>query len=156
MKIPTLFNCPLWIGLKRRVAKRHLNKTNLLKLWRERTDLHHLVVGDLINDCTSFNGELLKIEAKYDSVRGGKILHTIHLTTTSGGCDMFNCGVEKALSREEVEKRHLAQLNYLMEYGLEKNSPGRSGAKARKSVLSDLEILNAGGHIADEQGRRLK
>lgn len=114
-----------------------------------------LVVGDLINDCTGFNGEILEIEPSYFPFGKGELLFDIDFTTKNTGCSLIHCGIEPEIPRGKVEKHHLS---YLMNWVFAE--PGRKWfgeefEERTKKLLLARQVLESGGHITDERGRLL-
>ena len=93
---------PLWIGMRRRVAKKWLNRRPGDMHARLRA-MRDLANGDLVTDCTGMNGRLLRIEPVYWRVgRRGRVLMDFELTTTNTMCSMYHCGVAPARSYEQL------------------------------------------------------
>lgn len=157
----TLFGCPLWLGkIKKRVAKKYINRWSIGYIAKHNlAKFSKLGVGDLINNCSGFNVLITKINPEYVHVGNGKVLIDITFDTDSGSCSLTHCGIKSELSREEVEKQHVEFLKSWFDsghaarwYGSEE-SPDyqlRLAAKNRK-----MDILQNGGHITDERGKRL-
>ena len=159
--IPTLFNFPLWDGnIKRRVAKKYLNRWCIGKRFKLfSTKFATLGVGDLVNDCSGFNGEIRQVNPEYFPVRGGFILRNVNIITTNTGCSLIHCGVEPELSREDVEARHLDTIeNWTLGKGGETWYGGFDNpefqdvfAMARRK----RDVIRSGSHITDDRGRLL-
>lgn len=160
-RIPTLFGCPLWMGkIKKRVAKKYLNRWSIGYIAKHNlAKFSKLGVRDLINDCSGFNVEITKVNPEYVHVGKGKVLIDITFDTDGGSCSLTHCGIESELSREEVEKQHVEFLQSWFNsgdaatwYGGEDSSDYklRLAAKNKK-----MDILQRGGHITDERGKRL-
>jgi hypothetical protein len=160
--VPTIFGCPLWLGkIKRRVAKKYLNRWSIGYQLRKRGKLiATLDIGDLINDCSGFNGTIIEIDPMYRRVAGGDVLVDVDLTTSNTGCSLTSCGVTEEQPREVVEANHLSFLeNWFFGEpgkvwfgGLDNPEHKDKIDRAKRK----LDILKSGGHITDERGRILK
>lgn len=98
MIVPAVMGCPLWVGVKPRVAKKYL-----APLWRSHlcASMAQTGVGDLVRDCSGFNVRVSKVEPVYRRAGSGTVLHDIEITNENGGlCSFLHCGVEAAVSRE--------------------------------------------------------
>jgi hypothetical protein len=160
--IPLVFGYPLWFGnIKRRVAKKYLNRWSLGRLVKHRGKmLASLDIGDLINDCTGFNGEIVSIDPSYRRIAGGYVLVDIDLATANTGCSLVSCGVTEERPREEIEA---ATLSFLQEWTLGGQGAiwyGGADNPEYKEKMDHarwlVDILKSGGHITDERGRKLK
>lgn len=159
MKIPTLFGVPLWKGkIKARLAKKYLNGSPIG--WFLKRENHYrfkdLKIGDLVNDCSGRNGEILEITPEYCNTRIGQILYDIDLLTTNAGCSLIHCGIEVGISREQVEQRFIVFMDdwFFGEdgkiwYGGLDNPKYQDEINLAKKKY---EVIKNGGHITDERG----
>ena len=106
--------------------------------------------GDLINDCTTYNREVVSVHPDFwffKKNNNGYCIYDVIIDMTGGGsCSLRHCGVEKGLSREVIETRrvqdiarYLEQLTYL-------------SVKDRALLEKELDYLRKGGHTCDERG----
>ena len=161
--IPMLFGFPLWDGpIKSRLAKKYLNRWSIGHFLKKdvRAKFGNLKVGDLINDCTGFNGAIIEIQPEYIHRFGAWLLTDIDLQTENTVCSLTACGIEPELSRDVCEARHLSFLEDwvfgkggMTWYGDPQSEQTKEGIARHKKTL---DILKSGGHIADERGRRIK
>lgn len=158
MSVPTIFGYPLWGGkIKRRVAKKYLNRWRLGKLINKLgLKYFDLKEGDLVNDCTGFNGSIIEIEPYYHPVGRAMVMVDVDLTTSNTGCSLIHCGVCHPLSREEIEKQTLSFLENWTFGEPGKKWYGDLDAPENREQITQarkkLDILKSGGHITDEQG----
>jgi len=104
----TLFGFPLYIGMKRRVAKKYFNR-----YWMSRSDkqqysaylkqFEHTKIGDSVNTCSGLNGKITGMTPEYILVGGGQLLLDIVLCTTVGNCSFTHCGIEPPKTKAEME-----------------------------------------------------
>jgi|SRR5690606_16513569 len=153
--IPYIFGVPFWYGnIKNRIATKHVKKFSIRYFYDNRNKFN-LSIGNMINDCSGFNGIVSKIEPLYIQMYGGFILYDILFQTTNGGCSLINCGIEPAQSRDEIEKRKLEWYSNYVNSGCadtwyeSKDDPGYT------KLIDTINILKCGGHIVDERGIRL-
>lgn len=157
-KVPTLFGQPLWYGrIKKRVAKKYLNRWSIGYILRyNQKKFATLGIGDLINNCSGFNVEITEIEPEYRSVGNGFVLSGIHFWTSRGGCSLCHCGIEAELSRENIEQEHV---KFLKEYYAPNGGAsvwfGDKFPEEIEKANKTIALLESGGHIADERGRRI-
>lgn len=157
MPIPQLYGYPIWFGrVKRRVAKKRLKRwRNSWMLSRAVQQGCQLSIGDMVNDCTGRNGKILETDAYYRRVSFGWVLFDIDFQTSNTGCSLRNCGVEPALTREQIEAR---MADYIREWVL--SEPGRiwfgdewqTKTEGSREILA---VLESGGHVCDETGELL-
>ena len=158
--IPTVFGFPLWRNLKRRVAKKYLRRYRMEFVldpayWMLRAKIG---VGDFVNDCTSFNGRILKLRPKYWRVGNGQVLGNVEFSTENTGCSWIGCGVEPKLSREEIERR---VVEHHREWTLTSGGETWYGAGSeqlqavRERAQKEVAIIEGGGHITTEDGELL-
>lgn len=130
---PTCFGYPLWIGLPKRIGKKHLRRGNM---FRERLkELADVRIGDLVCGCVGLNSRLLKVEPVYVGVGRGKVLYDfdIECTPGQGHCSVFHCGVERPVSYEEAVRCRDETLAYAERTGKE-----HWFAKYRRDVMTIL------------------
>jgi hypothetical protein len=159
MKIPTLFSVPLWKGrIKTRVVKKYLNSWPI-HWFLEKENYYRfkdLKVGDLVNDCSGRNGEILEITPEYAYTRVGQILCDIDLLTTNAGCSLIHCGIEVGVSREQVEQRFIAFMDdWFFGEGGKTWYGGLDNPKYQDEInlaKRKYETVKSGGHITDERG----
>ncbi len=135
----TVFGFPTWYGnIKARYIKGHHCRTIIRpNSYAVRLFNNSLKVGDVVNDCSGFN----KIVQEINPFYGYRfdVLTDIDLTMTDGsGCSFRHCGVSPAQTRETIEA-HLYPFHKHTVWG----NPDLAA------------ILEAGGHICDENGFRL-
>lgn len=160
MKVPTICGFPLWYGrIKPRVAKKHLNMDScgswLLEQARKSRWLRDLKVGDLINECSGFNSEIVSMYPAYHQVRGGWILYNIEFQTKTTGCSLLGCGVEPPLSREIIEEQYVRFTREWIMNEQGKTWFGATWPEEAQKAQAMLDFIAAGGHIADEYGQRV-
>lgn len=128
-KIPTLFDCPLYVNMKRRVAKKYLNRwmrqhfsSDSKRMWNWIAAMENVKEGDLVHTCSGFNGKIIEITPQYRSVGNGAVLVDVDLWTTTGGCSALCCGVGHPITYEQAQeslRRVLSHPN-AKEYGWDK------------------------------------
>lgn len=100
---PRVFGHPLWVGVKRRVAKKHINRhgrnmlQRLLKLAETSSSGNNLVYA-----CTGLNCKVTRVEPSYRRVGNGRVLWDLDFETDKGGCSLYHCGVDAPISYEEA------------------------------------------------------
>lgn len=161
MSAPLLFGFPVWWGsIKGRVAKKYLNRWSIRFFLRRGVAerFARLGLGDFINECSGFNGKILKMRPSYVHVgRAGQVLFDIDFQTTNTGCSLISCGIEPKLPREAIETRHAGHLREwtLAEPGQVWFGESDEGRKASERARQMLAALESGGHICDEDGQLL-
>lgn len=161
--IPTIFGYPLWRGkIKKRIAKKYLRRYRMERFFKPDvmkrfTDLG---IGSYVNDCSGFNGKITEMYPTYRRIGKGKgaVLLDVDFQTENTGCCLGSCGVEPALSQEEVEKRTLAHLKAwtLSDGGKTWYGEGTEDyLKAVARANQIIKVIEEGGHITDEFGKRL-
>lgn len=160
--IPTIFGYPLWEGkIKRRIAKKYLNSWSFgkhVKYWTETFATYG--VGSIINDCSGYNGKIVDMWPNYRPLLGkGWILVGVDFTTTNTGCSLLHCGIEKALTREQIET---SQLQSLTDWLVNGGADQWYGDTKDPVLLNQLKVANDkfvalknGQHIVDELGMLL-
>ncbi len=159
--VPKFFGFPLWTGnVKKRVAKKYLNREVIkAHVKRFQKTFANIGVGDLINDCTGFNGEIVRIDPEYGFIPNGMILCNVDFQTTNTGCSLIHCGVSAELPQEVVETR---ALDFIENWTLGKPGETWYGGFDNSEFQHVFEmarlkrdILKSGGHITDDRGRLL-
>jgi hypothetical protein len=161
--IPTLFNFPLWINTKRRIAKKHFRQWGrewmLNGKYADVTEpLACLKVGDFVNTCTGFNHRITKVHPVYRSVgRHGQALFDVDLDADGGSCSFAHCGV-CIKTREEVEEWYVQHLKRwtLGEYGkLWLGEGSETYQKEVERANKIISVFESGNHFTTEHGEPL-
>lgn len=117
-KVPIVMCHPLWVGLKKRFAKKR--RRGVFREWKFLKLMESVKVGDFVLTCSLFNAKIVSIDPVYRDIgRGGRLIDPeesegvechgnllvdIDIETDGGGCSFYNCGVEPARSREDILK----------------------------------------------------
>ena len=109
--------------------------------------------GDIINDCSSFNVVIREIEPQIFFTKRGWYIYDVHFTTEpfGGGCSLIHCGVEPALSVEEIEHR---LKKFYDEWGEGPLAEGGWNFKTEKDKV--WMRLSQGLPVCDERGIKIR
>lgn len=161
---PQICGFPLWFGkVKKRLAKKYCNQnTHMSRIMRERgASLAHLKPGDLINTCSGFNEEIIKIKPSWINVSSGFVLFDLDFQLADeDSCSLAWCDVRPALARDVLEQRYLDIQSKWVQNGkaaawyADLAESGLDPASI-KTLHQMLQILKEGGHITDDLGRLL-
>lgn len=147
-----IYSLPIWKNVKRRVAKKYLKRYASDWMLDPRAKVFaNLKPGDIVNTCSGFNNKIKQIIPYYFAVGKGQVLFSIDLVMEKGSvCDAQMCGVEPARSREDIEAEMLQFYKQILK------EERFFSPKDKEITEKNLAILESGGHIADENGMRLK
>ncbi len=86
MSAPKIAGFPCWVGLKKKTARKFFKANRSLSGTSQTLkELGSIIkVGELFNDCDTFNHKLAKIEPEYRNVGGGKVLVGFWCTKENG------------------------------------------------------------------------
>jgi len=115
-KWPKPFGYPIAIGLKHRVAKKHINRLgrNMFRRFRE---FDGFELGAIVCTCTGYNTRVISVEPSYIRIGKGWFLYDLNFETDGPGCSMYHCGVSLPRSLEEIEKWRKALVEYYSSNG---------------------------------------
>jgi hypothetical protein len=106
MSAPKVFGFPLWTGLKKRIAKKHLRRERDFRR-RLLEDMAGLKIGGLYQNCSGLNHRVKQVTPVYRRVGKGRVLVDLDFEATDGSCcSFFHRGVMLPLSYEEAERYH--------------------------------------------------
>lgn len=117
--------------------------------------------GDMINDCSGYNVEIIDIEEVIVNTSKGFYIFDIEFHTKNligtGTCSLRHCGVEKPKNREEVEKYILDFNQYFISSGqLKRWSIDEKSYQKELNRCRVLEnLVKNGKHFTDKLGRLL-
>lgn len=161
MKIPVIFNLPVWRGrIKARVAKKHLHRWTISYFITRSELFAHLGVGDYINNCDGYNSKIIELHPQYYTIgrKGyGQILIGLNIMTTGGrSCSLVNCGIEPELSRQVVIDRFISSIKEDILSDLGKYWLGSKWEKEAQKAQARLTELESGGeNIIGSRGEKL-
>lgn len=104
--------------------------------------------GDLVNDCSMFNVAVRKVEPDIWLSKRGWFIHDVEFCVEpfGGFCSLLQCGVEPALSAEQVEQK-------LRHFYSEYEAHGGWETKTEKDPV--WMRLSKGLPICDDRGVKL-
>jgi len=159
MTTPKICGYPFWINMKSRVAKKYLNKWSIGRFMKPelQNQFLNLKIGDIVNDCTGFNGRILKITPSYECVGKGRILSGIDFQTENTRCCLISCGVEVGVSQSLIEEKYIKYLekDFFTEENISFYEGKDAGEYSKKHFAMEklrLEVLKSGNHITNELG----
>ena len=100
MTTPVLFGFPLYVGLKRRVAKKHINMFGDRRTWKRFLALDGFKIGDLVSTCDGLNSRVVRVKPWYIRVGLGKVLCDLDVDTDRNWCSVYHCGVGPPITFE--------------------------------------------------------
>lgn len=148
-----LFGHPVFINMKRRVAKKYLRKTRRNFLDPEmQKQFANLSVGDFVNDCTGYNGLIKEIEPYYRRIGNGYLMRDVDIVTSNSACSFIHCGIEVKWTREKIEAN---RAEFLRTWPTSRSAEvwyGKKQLEAINRANELLAMLESGEHIVDEDG----
>lgn len=100
--IPKAFGIFLWKGVKKRIAKKTINRWYKYRFLKE---FKNYGIGSLIQDCSGLNVIIKEIDPKIILFKNGYVVYDIDFINERGGsCSLIHCGVDHPISKEEAEK----------------------------------------------------